>query len=181
MCSQPKKSEFSMTDRKTSRPDRVLTSRTYIHSTCGEATEISNPEFQAFANPLAEMEETHCSHCEIADSITQFQWADTGECIADYFARHRKNIPPEALEKTSQQQVIRYAVRGAVIGAIIGIALGTATGMATSLLIGIISGAVLTLIAAPLGAIMNFMKFESRVVQPLLEKHLGVKDVGELR
>lgn len=170
-----------MTPHRRTKPNQVLTSRCYVHKPCGKVTEISNPEFQAFANPLAEMEETNCSYCETADSLTQFHWEDTGESIADYFARHRKNIPEEVLDRTSHDQVVKYAARGAVVGAIVGIILGVLIGLVTSLLVGIVSGTVLTLIATLLGAIVHFMKFESKVVQPLLEKHLGVKDIGELR
>jgi hypothetical protein len=78
-------------------------------------------------------------------------------------------------------QVVKYAIRGAIVGGIIGILLDVMVGAATSLMTGIISGVVLTLIAVPLGAILHFMKFESKVVQPLMEKHLGVKEVGSLR
>ncbi len=144
-------------------------------------TEIDGPEFQAFANPLAEMEQTNCGHCEAADSLTQFYWEDTEETIADYFARHRRNIPDDVLEQTSHEQVIKYTVRGAIIGGLIAIAIGSLTGFATSLTAGIVTGVVLALIAIPLFAILHFMKFEKKIVLPLLEKHLGVKDVGELR
>lgn len=159
----------------------MLTSRKYVHLSCGEVTEICGPEFVSVANPLAEMEQTVCSHCEIDDSLSEFEWKDTGETLWDYVARHRENIPDEALEKTSHDQVVKYAIRGAIAGGIIGILLGVMVGATTSHMTGIISGVVLTLIAVPLGAILHFMKFESKVVQPLMELYLGVKDVGELR
>ena len=170
-----------MSERQTRKRNKVLTSRNYVHLSCGEVTEICGPEFVSVANPLADMERTACSHCEIDDSLSEFEWEDTGESLWDYVERHRENIPAEALEKTSHDQVVKYAIRGAIVGGVIGIMLGVLVGAATSLVVGIVVGIVLTLIAAPLGAILHFMKFESKIVQPLLEKHLGVKDVGELR
>jgi hypothetical protein len=139
------------------------------------------PEFQAFANPLAEMEQTNCGHCEEAYSLTEFYWEDTEEKIADYFERHRATVPEDVLDQTSHEQVMKYAVRGAIIGGLIAIAIGSLTGFATSLTAGIVTGVVLAQIAIPPFAILHFMKFEKKIVQPLMEKHLSVKDVGELR
>lgn len=170
-----------MTERRNRERNQILTSRNYIHLACRKVTELSGPEFNSVANPLAEMVQTHCGHCNVDDSLRDFEWEDTGETLWDYVQRHRENIPDEALEKTSHDQVVKYAIRGAIIGGVIGIALGGLIGVATSLTTGIISGVVLTLIAVPLGAILHFMKFENKVVQPLMEKYLGVKEVGELR
>lgn len=172
---------YQMSERKTRKRNKVLTSRNYVHLTCCKVTELSGPEFNSVANPLAEMMETHCGHCDVDDSLRDFEWEDTGETLWDYVARHRENIPDEALEKTSHDQVVKYAIRGAVVGGVIGVALGGLVGAVTSLMAGIISGVVLTLIAVPLGAILHFMKFESKIVQPLMEKYLGVTEVGELR
>ncbi len=160
---------------------QVLKSRNYVHGECGMVTQLDGPEFQSVANPLAEMETTCCSHCEEHFDLSEFYWEDSGETIADYYARHRKNIPDEVLERTSHAQVVRYAVRGAVIGGVIAIAIGIGIGVLTSILWGIVGGIVVAIIAIPLGAILQFQQFEKKIVQPLLEKHLGVKDVGELR
>ena len=159
----------------------MLTARDYVHEECGMVTQIDGPEFQAFANPLSEMEQTYCSHCEEHDSVSRFCWEDSGELIADYFARHRQDIPEDVLDQTSHAQVIKFAIRGAITGGIVAVALGGLTGALTSTLAGVVTGIILLLIAVPLGAILHFMSFEKKIVQPLLEEHLGVKDVGELR
>lgn len=172
---------FVMADSQRRKRNKVLTSRNYVHLACRKVTEISGPEFNSVANPLAEMVQTHCSHCDVDDSLRDFEWEDTGETLWDYVQRHRENVPDEALARTAHDQVVKYAVRGAIVGGIIGVLLGVLIGAATSVMTGVISGVILTLIAVPLGAILHFMKFESKVVQPLMEEYLGVKDVGELR
>ena len=163
------------------RQNSVLTSRRYVHGACGEITEIDGPEFQAFANPLSEMDQTYCSHCEDHFGIAEFRWEDTDESIADYFVRHRSGIPADVLERTSHSQVVKYAIRGAIVGAVIAVAIGILIGLASSVLVGVISAVVLAVLAGPLGAIINFMGFEKKIVQALMEEHLGVEDVGELR
>lgn len=170
-----------MADRPARTRNTVLTSRNYIHDACGQVTELDGPEFQAVANPLAEIVQTQCSHCDIDDSLTQFRWEDTEETLRDYVERHREDIPDEALERTAHDQVIKFAIRGAVTGGVISAVLGVLIGAATSPLIGCIAGVILVLLGAPLGAVLKFMSFESNVVQPMLEKYLGVQDVGELR
>ena len=69
-------------------PDRKQ--RDYTHLRCGAATTIDGPEFQALADPLAQMVATYCAGCEEVFPIDQFAWSDTGEKISDYYLRYQQ-------------------------------------------------------------------------------------------
>jgi len=98
-------------------------SRPYTHIACGGATVITDDHFARLCNPFDDVvERTTCATCGQSDKIDQFKWADTLENIADYRARIRALIPPDAVPKRALRNLLIIGISTAV-GALIGIAI----------------------------------------------------------
>lgn len=63
-------------------------SRTYRHIQCGNVTNVEGQSFEIVSNPMSSMERTLCASCGKMFPITDFEWVETKETIADYYARH---------------------------------------------------------------------------------------------
>jgi hypothetical protein len=66
----------------------VPESRAYRHQACGEETVISGDGFEVISNPLGDMSRTWCTKCNAFFPVSDYTWADSGEKITDYWARH---------------------------------------------------------------------------------------------
>ncbi|MES2792997.1 MAG: hypothetical protein V4719_25520 [Planctomycetota bacterium] len=99
-------------------PTPVPQSRTYTHSQCGLDTEISGQPFEVASNPMSDMTRTWCSECNAFFHISDFRWADTGETISDYYARH--SVRATKLERflVSKTLMVICAVTGIVLGGV---------------------------------------------------------------
>jgi hypothetical protein len=72
----------------------ILESRVYRHVPCGNETVVSGQSFEVVSNPMSSMERTQCSSCGAMFPIADFEWADTGERLSDYYARHTQSATP---------------------------------------------------------------------------------------
>lgn len=100
--------------------ESIPESRVYRHRICDSETVISGQSFEVASNPLAEMTRTWCNHCNSFFPVSDFEWADTGEQIALYYARHSaraSNLERFLCSKT-------FLVASAVIGFLLGAAGG---------------------------------------------------------
>jgi hypothetical protein len=174
-----------MTKSTTRRPPKVLTSRNYVHLECGELTSIEGPEFTATADPFNEIVQTQCAACECMCCISEFQWEDTGENIAEYQARYREMIPDdvreEFLEACGHSATIRRVLIGAVIGTLLGIGCGVLAGIFLHWILGIAVGLLGVLVLGGLGALSLEWHRKKNVIPALRQQYLGVSEVGELR
>ena len=66
----------------------VPESRVYRHIKCGAETVVSDEAFSVVSNPLADMTRTWCTPCNAFFPVSEYEWADTGEKIVDYYSRH---------------------------------------------------------------------------------------------
>jgi hypothetical protein len=66
----------------------VPESRIYVHEKCQAPTEVRENSFEEMSNPLSDVPRTWCTACNAFGPISEFAWADTGEKITDYRARH---------------------------------------------------------------------------------------------
>lgn len=66
----------------------VPESRAYVHEKCQGQTEVRENSFEEMSNPLSDVPHTWCTVCEAFGPVSEFAWADTGEKITDYRARH---------------------------------------------------------------------------------------------
>jgi hypothetical protein len=96
----------------------VPESRVYRHQQCGSETEISGQAFEVASNPLSDMTRTWCNQCNAFFSITEFQWSDSGETIADYYARHGAKATSTQRFLCSKKFMIVCAVTGLILGAV---------------------------------------------------------------
>ena len=74
--------------------DAIPESRAYRHLKCRQETVVSGQPFEVVSNPMSSMERTMCSTCGAMFPIAEFAWADTGETLADYYARHTRSATP---------------------------------------------------------------------------------------
>lgn len=66
--------------------------RGYIHNACENTTFVTDDTFKAVADPLPGCVSTFCSHCAKQFPVADYQWADTGENLADYYRRHQEKV-----------------------------------------------------------------------------------------
>ncbi len=153
--------------------ESVPESRAYTHLKCGSETVVSGQPFETVSNPMSSMEQTYCSQCNAMFGIAEYEWSDTGETIADYYARHSKSATPMQRFLTSKKSMV---------GLILTIAL-PAAGAAYWLMadsnwlaqvFGVIGGLVI-------GAFIGMMVFVELVDKPIKRKVCGVPDTRVLK
>lgn len=66
----------------------VPESRAYVHEKCQGMTEVRENSFEEMSNPLSDVPRTWCTVCNAFAPVDEFAWADTGEKLTDYRARH---------------------------------------------------------------------------------------------
>jgi hypothetical protein len=96
----------------------VPESRAYRHVKCQQETEISGQAFETASNPMSDMERTWCTTCNSFFPITDFEWTDTGETIADYYARYNSSASPAQKFLVSKKMMIIMAIAGFFLGSI---------------------------------------------------------------
>lgn len=148
-------------------------SRSYRHRKCGTETSVGGQSFETVSNPMSSMEQTFCTACNSMFGIAEVEWADTGETIADYYARHSKSATP----------LQRFLVSKKFMVLIIAILAFSAAGGAYWLLannnllakiLGIVGGLVV-------GAFIGMMIFVEVIAKPITRKVCGVSDTRSLK
>lgn len=152
--------------------ESIPESRAYVHDRCREVTTVDGGDFRNMAAPVPGMLKTVCAHCGSAFPVSEFRWEDTGESIADYYERHRRQLP--ALPRWLGSR--RFSIAALAMGFGGGIALGVwcrnALGAGWGILIG--------LIAALVGAVMAVVIW-SMATEWALSRALRVPDVRCLK
>ena len=152
--------------------EHVPDSRSYVHSRCGETTEVDGGDFRNMASPVPGMVKTICSKCGQAFPVSEFQWEDTGEGITAYYERHRARVPALPSLLCSRQ----FSTVILLIGFLAGIALG---GWCWSAL-GIVWGIVVGVVSSLVGAIASLVIWDA-VTARILSRSLNVPDVRCLK
>ena len=147
-------------------------SRTYRHVQCGNETTVSEESFEVASNPLSTMETTQCAACGAQFPIADFVWADTGETIADYYARHSKGATDMQRFLCSKQVMMAFIGIGALLLAVGFFILVRDEDTLVKLLC---TGTGLVV-----GAVVGGMVFEKVLEKPIVRKVCGVKDTRML-
>ncbi len=146
----------------------VPESRTYRHLKCGNETVVSDQPFELVSNPMSSMEETQCSTCNAMFPMSDFEWADTGESISDYYARHTKNA-------TGRQRFL--CSKKFMVGLLAMFSLMTTVGI--YLLVAndaLFTRAICVLGGLMIGAMIGMAVFVSCFANPIKRKVCGVSD-----
>lgn len=147
-------------------------SRTYRHTQCGEETTVGGQSFEVVSNPMSSMERTMCSNCGAMFPISEFEWSDTGETIADYYARHTKNA-------TDRQRFL--CSKKFMVGVIMLSALVTAGAISVLVADNNMLARVICLVGGlMIGAMMGMAIFVSGFANPIKRKVCGVSDTRVL-
>lgn len=93
-------------------------SRDYRHVKCGTVTTISGQSFEVMSNPLSDMAGTFCSGCNSMFTLDEYEWADTGENVLAYYARHAAKATPFQKFLCSRKNMLVMGGIGLVLGAI---------------------------------------------------------------
>lgn len=152
--------------------EQVPDSRSYVHSQCGETTEVDGGDFRNMASPVPGMVKTICSKCGQAFPVSEFQWEDSGEGIDAYYERHRARVPALPRLLCSRQ----FSVAILLIGLLSGIALGVWSWSA----LGIVWGIAVGVVASLVGAIASLVIWDA-VTGRILSRSLDVPDVRCLK
>lgn len=134
-------------------------SRSYIHKACEMATEVDGGEFQALADPLADMKQTYCTSCEDYFPVREFRWEDTNETLSKYYARHSQKASAMARFLGRRDGMLALCLLGTGLGILAGIAIGLIKGLGLGILLAIILGVI--------GLVGGFC-LQAFVVNPLL-------------
>lgn len=148
-------------------------SRAYRHTKCGTETTVSGQSFETVSNPMSSMERTFCTSCNSMFGIDEYEWADTGETIADYYARHSKNAT--ALQRfLSSKKFMMTLILIVALPAAIGAFLLLANNNSLSRTLGSLAGLVV-------GAFIGMMLFVEAFAKPITRKVCGVNDTRVLK
>lgn len=97
----------------------VPESRAYVHEKCQGLTEVRENSFEEMSNPLSDVPRTWCTACNAFGPVSEFAWADTGEKITDYRARHSARAT--SFERIFCSRVVWFATLAvALIAGIVG-------------------------------------------------------------
>lgn len=147
-------------------------SRVYRHVTCGGETMVSGQSFEVVSNPMSSMERTFCSTCNAMFPIAEYEWVNTKENLADYYARHTENATDMQRFLCSKKFMVGLAAFFAIL-ATVGVYFLVADA-------GILA-MVLSLIAAfVVGAMIGAAIFLNVVEKPIKKKVCGVSDTRML-
>lgn len=129
--------------------EKIPNARAYVHRSCGEATTISNgasdQDFTNLSNPFAPVGATFCSGCGSHFPLREFAWADTGEGVEAFRARHlaelRARAAPFARFLLAPTGCLSFLLGGAALGA--GVGFVAVIGPVWGAVAGAVAGAVL--------------------------------------
>lgn len=96
----------------------VPEARIYRHLKCNTETMVSGQAFEVVSNPMSSMTRTWCNTCQSHDSIDQYVWVDSGETIADYYARHSTKATPLQRFLVSKKFMVGMWIAGFVAASI---------------------------------------------------------------
>lgn len=150
----------------------VPDSRSYVHSKCGQSTEVGGGDFGNMAAPVPGMNRTMCVACGGAFPIEEFRWEDTNEEILAYYERHRQRIPALTQILCSRPVGLAVIFGGFLLGIMIGIFAGS--------LLGVTWGVVVGAVAAIIGALATLIIWDA-IEQRLLCSALQVPNVRYLK
>jgi membrane associated rhomboid family serine protease len=105
--------------------------------------------------------------------INEYEWADTGETIADYYVRHSKNATPRQrflCSKKFMMMLILMVALAAAIGAFLMMANNNGVARILASLGGIV-----------VGAFIGMMLFVEAIAKPITRKVCGVADTRVLK
>ncbi|NND95787.1 MAG: hypothetical protein HKN47_00490 [Pirellulaceae bacterium] len=153
--------------------EAVPESRSYTHTKCNEATEVSGQAFELVSNPMSSMEQTMCSTCGAMFPISEFAWSDTNESLSDYYARHTANA-------TDRQ---RFLCSKTFMMAVIGVAAIITASAAYAIVANddLLTRSICTAGGFFVGAIIGMAIFVSGFANPIKRKVCGVSDTRLLR
>lgn len=148
-------------------------SRTYVHSQCGQETEVGGQAFEVVSNPMSSMEQTQCSNCGSMYPISEFSWADTGETISAYYARHTTNASNRQRFLCSKRFMVVVIGIAAIVTASAFYALVANDNLLTRLIC--VAGGLMV------GAMIGMAVFLTGFANPIKRKVCGVPDTRALR
>ena len=148
-------------------------SRAYRHLKCGTETTVSGPSFETVSNPMSSMERTFCTSCNSMFGIDEYEWADTGESISDYYVRYTKNATSLQRFLSSKRFMVTLILLIALPAAI-GVFLFMSNNNGIARVLGSIGGLVV-------GAFIGMMLFVEAFAKPITRKVCGVTDTRVLK
>ena len=153
--------------------ESIPESRTYRHSKCDSETVVSGQAFEVMSNPLSDMSRTWCSQCNSFFPISEYVWADSGEEITEYYARHSASASSIERFLCSKKFLVASAIIGFAAGAIVGFSLFRNNALWLKILMTPFVGFVGVFIAAALNV--------SVIGKAIVRKVCGVKDTRVLK
>ncbi len=143
-------------------------SRAYRHVQCGSETVVGDESFKVVSNPMSSMERTFCSSCGTMFPIAEYEWADTGENLAEYYARHTQSATDMQRLLCSKKSMMALIGLGVVLTAAGFYSLVRNDAFATQAIV-VFTGVVI-------GAVVGGTVFTKLIEGPITRKVCGVSD-----
>ena len=153
--------------------ETVPESRTYKHTKCGQETVVSGESFSVVSNPLSDMTRTWCSPCNSFFPVSEYEWADTGERIVDYYTRHSTKATAFHRFLCSKTFLIASVILGLLVGATVGYAVVRNGGLGQKILVSGFLGFVGVFLAAAVNV--------SVISKAIVKRVCGVADTRTLK
>jgi len=147
-------------------------SRSYRHLKCGTETTISGQAFEVMSNPLSDMERTWCIQCNSFFPLAEYEWADSGENVTAYYARHSAKATGLQRFLCSKKCMLVMALAGFVLGAVGGYLLFRNSALVAKIL--------MTLFCGGLGAFAGLAFYISVLCNLITRNVCGVSDTRTL-
>lgn len=155
-------------------PDATVPeSRDYRHVKCGTVTTISGQSFEVMSNPLSDMAQTFCSGCNSMFTLDEYEWADSGEKVLDYYARHSAKATPFQRFLCSRKNMLIMGGTGLVLGAIGGFLLFRNSDLGVKIF--------MTIFCSGLGGFAGLAVYVSVICNTVTRLVCGVTDTRKLQ
>ncbi len=146
-------------------------SRVYRHRECGEETIVDGMDFTFLSHIFHHPKQTYCAHCEDHFPIQEFEWADTRECIIDWYSRHAGKF--KGLDRILADELFIYGV--IILGILLGGGIGFFVGKMWGIWLGIGGSLVGAILVGFIGFVVGVMIKES-----VCRRLLGTEDFRSL-
>ena len=150
----------------------VPESRTYRHVKCGTETTISGQPFEVMSNPLSDMAQTWCTGCNSMFTLDEYEWADSGESLPAYCARHSAKATSFERFLCSRMNMLVMGVIGLILGGIGGYVLFRNSEMGVKIF--------MTIFCSGLGGFVGLAIYVSVICNLITRRVCGVSDTRAL-
>ncbi|GIW95442.1 MAG: hypothetical protein KatS3mg110_3483 [Pirellulaceae bacterium] len=99
-------------------------SRSYRHRQCGDETLLDGMDLTYVSHIFYHPGRTYCASCDDVFPVHEFEWADTGECLTNWYSRYAAKF--QGLDRFLGDELLVYLTIaiGTIVGGLVGFWVG---------------------------------------------------------